>query len=117
MYEIAQKIKQAGGTLYLVGGAIRNHLLNMPVIDKDYCVIGLSQEQFQTLFPEAKIQGKDFPVFILNQTEIALARKERKIGKGHKEFEFLTSPDITIKEDLARRDLTINSIAQYVLTE
>lgn len=117
MYEIAQKIKQAGGTLYLVGGAIRNHLLNMPVIDKDYCVIGLSQEQFQTLFPEAKIQGKDFPVFILNQTEIALARKERKIGKGHKEFEFLTSPDITIKEDLARRDLTINSIAQDVLTE
>ena len=116
MYEIAQKIKQAGGTLYLVGGAIRNHLLNLPVTDKDYCVAGLSQQQFQTLFPEAKIQGKDFPVFILNQTEIALARKERKIGKGHKEFEFLTSPEITIEEDLARRDLTINSIAQNVLT-
>lgn len=116
MLEIAQKIKQAGGTLYLVGGAIRNHLLNMPVTDKDYCVTGLTKEQFQTLFPEAKIQGKDFPVFILNQTEIALARKERKIGKGHKEFEFLTNQSITIEEDLARRDLTINSIAQDVLT-
>lgn len=117
MYEIAQKIKQAGGILYLVGGAIRNHLLNLPVTDKDYCVTGLTKEQFQTLFPEAKIQGKDFPVFILNQTEIALARKERKVGKGHKEFEFLASPEITIEEDLARRDLTINSIAQDVLTE
>lgn len=116
MLEIAEKIKQAGGTLYLVGGAIRNHLLNMPVTDKDYCVTGLTKEQFQSLFPEAKIQGKDFPVFILNQTEIALARKERKTGKGHKEFEFLTSPSITIEEDLARRDLTINSIAQEVLT-
>ena len=99
MLEIAKKIKRAGGTLYLVGGAIRNQLLNMPVIDEDYCVTGLSKEQFQILFPEAKIQGKDFPVFILNQKEIALARKERKIGKGHKEFEFLTSPEITIEED------------------
>jgi tRNA nucleotidyltransferase (CCA-adding enzyme) len=116
MQEVAQKIKQVGGTLYLVGGAIRNHLLNLPVTDKDYCVTGLTKEQFQTLFPEAKIQGKEFPVFILNQTEIALARKERKTGKGHKEFEFLTSPDIKIEEDLARRDLTINSIAQDVLT-
>ncbi len=116
MLEIAKKIKQAGGTLYLVGGAIRNQLLNMPVIDEDYCVTGLSKEQFQILFPEAKIQGKDFPVFILNQKEIALARKERKIGKGHKEFEFLTSPEITIEEDLARRDITINSIAQDILT-
>ena len=116
MQEVAQKIKQAGGTLYLVGGAIRDHLLNLPTTDKDYCVTGLTREQFQTLFPEAKIQGKEFPVFILNQTEIALARRERKTGKGHKEFEFLTSPDIKIEEDLARRDLTINSIAQDVLT-
>lgn len=116
MLEIAQKIKQAGGTLYLVGGAIRNHLLNMPITDEDYCVTGLTKEQFQKLFPEAKIQGKDFPVFILNHKEIALARKERKIGKGHKEFEFLTSPDITIEEDLARRDVTINSMAQDVST-
>ena len=116
MQEIAKKIKQAGGTLYLVGGAIRNRLLNLPITEEDYCVTGLSKEQFQKLFPEAKIQGKEFPVFILKQTEIALARKERKTGKGHKEFEFLTNPEITIEEDLARRDLSINSIAQNVLT-
>ncbi len=116
MQEVAQKIKQAGGTLYLVGGAIRDRLLNLPTTDKDYCITGLTKEQFQSLFPNAKIQGKEFPVFILNQTEIALARRERKTGKGHKEFEFLTSPDIKIEEDLARRDLTINSIAQDVLT-
>lgn len=115
--EIAKKIEQAGGRLYLVGGAIRNQLLNLPSTDEDYCVTGLSQEQFQTLFPNAKIQGKEFPVFVLNQKEIALARKERKTGRGHKEFEFLTSPEITIEEDLARRDLTINSIAQDVLTK
>lgn len=84
--------------------------------DEDYCVTGFNQEQFQSLFPDAKIQGKDFPVFILNQKEIALARKEKKTGIGHKEFEFLASPEITIEEDLARRDLTINSIAQEVLT-
>ena len=52
MLEIAKKIKQAGGTLYLVGGAIRNQLLNMPVIDEDYCVTGLSKEQFQILLRE-----------------------------------------------------------------
>ena len=117
MQNIAQKIKQAGGNLYLVGGAIRNQLLNLPVTDEDYCVTGLTKEQFQSLFPDSKIQGKEFPVFILNQKEIALARKERKKGKGHKQFEILTSPEITIEEDLARRDLTINSIAQDVLTK
>lgn len=116
MLEIARKIKEAGGKLYLVGGAIRNKLLKIPVTDEDYCVTGLTCEQFQKLFPEAKIQGKDFPVFILNQREIALARKERKIGTGHKEFEFIANSDITIEEDLSRRDLTINSIAQEVLT-
>lgn len=116
MEEIAEKIKQAGGKLYLVGGAIRNKLLNLPVTDEDYCVTGLNIEQFQHIFPEAIIQGKDFPVFILNRKEIALARKERKIGIGHKNFKFDTSPEISIEEDLARRDLTINSIAQDVLT-
>ncbi len=116
MKEIAEKIKQAGGTLYLVGGAIRNRLLNIPVTEEDYCVTGISKEQFQDLFPEAKIQGRNFPVFVLNKKEVALARKEKKAGKGHKEFEFLASPEITIEEDLARRDVTINSIAQNVLT-
>lgn len=117
MEEIAKKIKKAGGNLYLVGGAIRNKLLQIPIIDEDYCVTGLSKDNFQKIFPEAKIQGKSFPVFILNNKEIALARIERKTGKGHKEFDFDTSTNITIEDDLARRDLTINSIAQDVLTK
>lgn len=116
MQKIAEKIRKAGGKLYLVGGAIRDKLLKIPVTDEDYCVTGLTSEQFQKLFPEAKMQGKDFSVFILKQKEIALARQERKTGIGHKEFEIISAPDITIEQDLARRDLTINSIAQEVLT-
>ncbi len=114
--EIASKIEQVGGKLYLVGGAIRDKLLNIPITDEDYCVTGISKEKFQKLFPNAKIQGKDFPVFIINNQEFALARKERKSGIGHKAFEFLTNEEITIEEDLARRDVTINSIAMNVLT-
>ncbi|MGN1270322.1 MAG: hypothetical protein ACI4UU_05620 [Clostridia bacterium] len=117
MLEIAEKINKEGGQLYLVGGAVRDKILNKPTIDEDYCVTGLTVEKFMQLFPQAKIQGKSFPVFILNNKEIALARKERKIGQGHKDFEFNTSSNITIQEDLARRDLTINSIAQNVLTQ
>ncbi len=115
--EIAKEIEKAGGKLYLVGGAIRNHLLNLPITDEDYCVTGLTQKEFEQLFPQAKIQGKDFPVYILNGKEFALARKERKSGIGHKQFEILTDKSITIEEDLARRDITINSIAQDVLTK
>lgn len=117
MQEIAKKIEKAGGRLYLVGGALRDKLLHIEKEDEDYCVTGLSLEKFQALFPDSKIQGKDFPVFILNQKEIALARKERKIGKGHKAFSFLTDETITIEQDLARRDITINSMAQDVLTK
>ena len=89
----------------------------MPITDEDYCVTGLTQKEFEQLFPQAQIQGKDFPVYILNGKEFALARKERKNGIGHKQFEFLTDKSITIKQDLARRDITINSIAQDVLTK
>ena len=115
--EIAKIIRQNGGKLYLVGGAIRNRLLKKEAIDEDYCVTGLTKEKFQELFKDAKIQGKDFPVFILEGKEFALARKERKNGKGHKDFEFNTDINITIEEDLKRRDITINSIAQDVLTK
>lgn len=116
--EIAKLIEKNGGRLYLVGGAVRDKLLNLKEShDKDYCITGLSKEKFQELFPEAKIQGKDFPVFILNNQEFALARKERKSGTGHKSFEFLTDETITIEQDLARRDITINSMAQDVLTK
>ena len=117
MIEIAKRINKEGGQLYLVGGAIRDKILNKHITDEDYCVTGLTQEQFMEIFPQAKIQGKSFPVFVLNNREIALARRERKIGIGHKQFKFDTSPNITIEQDLARRDLTINSIAQNVLTQ
>ncbi len=116
--KIAKIIEENGGRLYLVGGAIRDRILGIEQEkDKDYCVTGFSQEKFQNLFPNAKIQGKDFPVFILENQEFALARKERKTGIGHKKFEFLVDENISIEEDLARRDLTINSIAENVLTK
>lgn len=115
--QIAKLIQQNGGKLYLVGGAIRDEIMEITPTDKDYCVTGLRKEKFQNIFPEAKIQGKDFPVFILNGQEFALARKERKAGLGHKAFDFLADETITIEEDLARRDITVNSMAQDVLTK
>ena len=115
--EIAKKINKNGGKLYLVGGAVRDELLGMENHDEDYCVTGVSFEEFQCLFPEANIRGKDFPVFDIKGKEFAIARKERKIGIGHKEFDIETDKSISIEDDLARRDITINAIAKDVLTE
>ena len=115
--QIARKIEKQGGRLYLVGGAVRDQLLKLQSKDKDYCVTGLTEKEFLKLFPEAKLQGKSFKVFCLYGKEFALARKERKTGSGHKEFEIITDKKITIEEDLARRDITINAIAQDVLTK
>lgn len=115
--EIAKLIKQNGGTLYLVGGAVRDELIGRKVYDRDYCVTGISKETFMKLFPNAKILGKSFEVFEIEHSQFALARKEQKTGVGHKEFEIKTSEDITIEEDLARRDITINAMAKDVLTK
>ena len=115
--DIAKKIEQNGGRLYLVGGAIRDELLGIENKDEDYCVTGLSHDEFKNLFPEAFARGKSFEVFDLIGKEFALARIEKKIGKGHKEFEITTNKDISIYEDLKRRDITINSIAKDVLSE
>ena len=114
--KIAQIIEQNGGRLYLVGGALRDSLLNRPIYDEDYCVVGIDKDKFIELFPEAKLRGKSFEVFDLYGKEFALARTEKKIGKGHKSFEIITGKDITIEEDLKRRDITINAIAKDVLT-
>lgn len=114
---IANKIKRAGGRLYLVGGAVRDNLLGKTTHDEDYCVTGLSGDKFKEIFPEAHIRGKAFSVFDINGKEFALARTESKTGKGHKEFEIKANPKISIEEDLARRDITINAIAKDVLTE
>lgn len=114
--EIANKIKENGGTLYLVGGAVRDEIMNRKNHDKDYCVVGIEKEMFEKLFPNAYKRGKFFGVYDIENNEFALARKDKKIGKGHKEFEIQNGKNITIEEDLARRDITINSIAKNVLT-
>jgi len=114
--DIANKIKLAGGNLYLVGGAVRDEILGKKNKDHDYCVTGISASKFEELFPNAYKRGKSFEVFDINGDEFAIARKERKIGEGHKGFDIITNENISIEEDLARRDITINAIAKDVLT-
>lgn len=114
--KMAKMIKNAGGCLYLVGGAVRNEIMGKTIVDEDYCVVGISQEVFQKLFPKAILRGKDFSVYDIDGKEFALARRERKSGTGHKQFEIETDKNILIEEDLSRRDITINSIAKNVLT-
>ena len=97
--------------IYMVGGAVRDRLLGRPVSDRDWVVVGATPEQMvaQGYLPV----GRDFPVFLHPKTreEYALARTERKSGRGYRGFVVQTSPEVTLEEDLARRDLTINSIA------
>ena len=97
---------------FLVGGAVRDKLLGLPVKDRDWVVVGASPDEM--LEQGFKPVGKDFPVFLHPETkeEYALARTERKSGKGYKGFTFHTSPDVTLEDDLKRRDLTINAIAE-----
>ena len=97
---------------YLVGGAVRDKLLKIPVKDRDWVVVGATPEEM--LEKGFKAVGKDFPVFLHPETkeEYALARTERKSGKGYKGFTFHTSPDVTLEDDLQRRDLTVNAIAE-----
>ncbi len=114
--EIAKTINLNGGNLYLVGGAVRDELLGIKNHDEDYSVTGISFEEFKKLFPMAYVRGKDFPVFSIDNKEFAIARKERKIGIGHKDFDVETDKKITIEQDLERRDITINAIAKEVLT-
>ena len=96
---------------YLVGGAVRDALLGLPVKDRDWVVVGATPEQLlaQGYLPV----GRDFPVFLHPQTreEYALARTERKTGPGYHGFVFHAAPDVSLQEDLARRDLTINARA------
>ena len=115
--EIAEKIQKAGGKLYRVGGALRDRLLGRVVHDEDFCVTGITTQEFEKIFPQAMVRGKSFAVYDLEGKEIAFARKEKKIGQGHKEFGVETSPHICIEEDLERRDITINAMAEEVLTK
>ncbi|HDV0903830.1 TPA: multifunctional CCA addition/repair protein [Vibrio fluvialis] len=98
--------------IYLVGGAVRDQLLQLPVYDKDWVVVGSSPEEMLNAGFQAV--GKDFPVFLHPKTreEHALARTERKTGSGYTGFACHFAPDVTLEEDLLRRDLTINAMAQ-----
>ena len=97
---------------YLVGGAIRDRLLNLEVLDRDWVVVGSTPEQMVELGFEPV--GKDFPVFINKKTgeEYALARTERKTAKGYQGFQFNASSEVTLEQDLVRRDITINAMAE-----
>ncbi|WP_310877046.1 HD domain-containing protein [Priestia megaterium] len=123
--EFAEKVNTAGGTTYIVGGWVRDELMNQEPKDKDYCVTGFDKTLFLGTFPEAQqVIGqngkKNVEVFLLdingNREEIALARKEIKQGEGYHGFKFISNKDITIEDDLYRRDLTINSMAINILT-
>ncbi|WP_394136064.1 multifunctional CCA addition/repair protein [Aliivibrio fischeri] len=98
--------------IYLVGGAVRDSLLNIDVKDKDWVVVGSTPQEMGSLGYQTV--GQDFPVFLHPKTkeEYALARTERKSGQGYKGFTCYAEPDVTLEEDLLRRDLTINAIAQ-----
>lgn len=100
--------------IYAVGGAIRDQLLGVPVSDRDYVVVGATPEQM--VAQGYRPVGKDFPVFLhpATQEEYALARTERKTAAGYHGFQFYYAPDVTLEEDLARRDLTINAMAREV---
>jgi len=98
--------------IYLVGGAVRDRLLGLPVQDRDYVVVGATPQDLIAL--GYKPVGKDFPVFLHPQTreEYALARTERKTGPGYHGFAFIADASVTLEDDLRRRDLTINAIAE-----
>jgi len=99
--------------IYLVGGAVRDQLLGRPVVDRDWVVVGATPDDM--LAQGYRAVGKDFPVFLHGDTkeEYALARTERKTGRGYHGFAFHADPSVTVEQDLERRDLTINAIAQH----
>ena len=101
-----------GLEVYLVGGAVRDELLGRPVADRDWVVVGATPEQMtQRGFRPV---GADFPVFLHpdSHEEYALARTERKTRAGHQGFEFYAAPEVTLEQDLVRRDFTINAMAR-----
>ena len=119
--EFVARVEAAGGRAFAVGGWVRDFLRGEQPEDKDYVVTGMEAGSFEALFPEGKLIGRAFPVFLLpigaddgreeRQCEVAMARRERKSGSGYRGFAAEADSSITIEEDLYRRDLTINSMA------
>ena len=118
--DFAKKIHELGGTAYLVGGAVRDKFRGVEAHDRDYCVTGVEEKIFAENFPNAAKFGKSFPVYSIEIDkafcEVAFARTERKIGTGYRGFEILFAPDVTIEQDLYRRDTTINAMAIELLS-
>ncbi|MFN9490379.1 MAG: multifunctional CCA tRNA nucleotidyl transferase/2'3'-cyclic phosphodiesterase/2'nucleotidase/phosphatase, partial [Betaproteobacteria bacterium] len=98
--------------IYVVGGAVRDELLGLPVQDRDHVVVGATPEEM--IRRGFRPVGRDFPVFLHPETheEYALARTERKTAPGYHGFAFHAAPDVTLEQDLERRDLTINAMAR-----
>src|ERR1700726_461127 len=98
--------------VYLVGGAVRDALLGVAVKERDWVVVGGTREELLRL--HYREVGRDFPVFLHPETheEYALARRERKVSPGYRGFTTQSSPEVTLEEDLKRRDLTINAMAE-----
>ena len=109
---ITKLTKNSPFTVYLVGGALRDEILEQPVADRDWVVVGATPKDMQEM--GYRQVGKDFPVYLHPETqeEYALARTERKVAAGHQGFKFDASCSVTLEEDLLRRDLTINAIAK-----
>jgi|GEM_PF-96243 len=119
--QITEIINRVNGNVYLVGGAVRDELMEVEAKDIDFCVTGITSEDFLQIFPDAISTGKDFPVFRVivqdMEVEFALARQERTSLFSHnKNIEITTNTSLTIEDDLKRRDLTINSIAKNLKT-
>jgi tRNA nucleotidyltransferase (CCA-adding enzyme) len=121
--ELCRKIKDIGGQPYVVGGYVRDLLMGRQSSDVDIVVVGLAEDfrsawrKLIDAFPGSGVSvvGNKFPVFIINETEIALARTEKKAGPGHKGFVW-TADNVTLKDDLGRRDLTVNAMAMDPFT-
>lgn len=111
MQRIAQDPRLQGLTVYQVGGSVRDRLLDLPAGDRDFVVVGVGPEEL--VRRGFRPVGRDFPVFLHPETgeEYALARTERKQGHGYRGFVFRTGAQVSLEEDLARRDLTINAMA------
>lgn len=118
--EFAEKIAELGGAAYLVGGAVRDKFRGVTAHDKDYCICGLTEETFSKNFPNALKFGKSFPVYSVEIDkkfcEVAFARTEKKIGAGYRGFSVNFDKNISIEDDLFRRDTTINAMAIKILT-
>lgn len=116
LHDFTDTLAARGAKGYRVGGAVRDKQLGLSPKDQDYAVTGLDQSTFESVFPGAELQGKDFPVYRMmiedEFCEVALARSERKVAAGHKGFVIHSSPSVTIEDDLSRRDLTVNAMAE-----